>query len=131
MGGDYNSDSGWERERHVVEDVNWERRCENDRVLFKLLQKGRRDPVTGRWIVDTEAVDYLREKCDYLDAGEEIGHTDPTTRVEGGTSGLRIDRIFRSRWLPARVTKVSTFMPPEDLSDHGYVMANYDVEVAA
>lgn len=126
LGGDKNRDSGWEGERHVIEQLDWEQRCADDGMLYKLLQKGRQDPVTGEWHVDTWAIDYLRKYGGYSDAGEEAGDPTPTTRARHG-SGLRIDRILRSKAFPARVKNYMVRMPPKEISDHAYVVVTYEV----
>ncbi len=124
--GDFNADSGWDRELH--HSLDWHAQCEAQGNLHKLEQKGWLNPASGRWEIDTRQLDKLRTHYGYMDMGEEAGDPTPTTHPETG-SGLRIDRIFRSTGLPAHVTSYHVRQPPRDLSDHAYVFGTYRVSL--
>lgn len=145
--GDFNADSGWDRERHITERLNWYKECRDRDSLDKILQKGwfnpaGLDPVTGEpgwyqpwsrsgdrgwWQIDTRQLDLLRTFFGFLDMGEEAG--DPTVTTNPATgSGLRIDRILRSRGFPATVLDYGVRQPPREISDHAYVFGTYLVE---
>ena len=120
--GDFNADSGWDKERH--HGLDWYSVCESQGHLHKLEQKGWFNPATNRWEIDTRQLDKLRTLYGFRDMGEEAGDPTPTTHPETG-SGLRIDRIFRSTGLPAEVTGYQVRQPARDLSDHAYVFGAY------
>ena len=142
--GDFNSDSSWEHERHLVNQLNWYKQCRDQGNLDKLLQKGwfdldGVDPSTGEpgweypwdksgrrgwWTIDTRQIDKLRTMFGYVDMGEEFGDPTPTTRPQIG-AGLRIDRIMRSSGLPAETIGYGVAQPPRHLSDHAYVFGTY------
>lgn len=122
--GDFNADSGWERERH--HGTNWYTHCETAGTLHKLEQKGWHNPATGRWEIDTRQLDKLRGHLGYRDMGEEANDPTPTTHAGAG-SGLRIDRIFRSTGLAAEVLDYQVRQPPRALSDHAYVFGAYQL----
>lgn len=142
--GDFNADSGWDRELHRTNRLNWYHQCRNQDNLDKLLQKGwfdpeGTDPVTGEpgweypwdrsgrrgwWTIDTRQLDKLRTIFGYIDMGEEANNPTPTTNPRIG-SGLRIDRIFRSRGFPATAIDYAVAQPPRVLSDHAYVFGTY------
>lgn len=145
--GDFNADSGWDRERHITERLNWYKACRDQNNLDKILQKGwfnpaGLDPITGEpgwfhpwsrsgdrgwWQIDTRQLDLLRTFFGFLDMGEEAGDPTVTTNAAAG-SGLRIDRILRSRGLPATVLGYAVRQPPREISDHAYVFGTYLVE---
>ncbi|MGH3906161.1 MAG: endonuclease/exonuclease/phosphatase family protein [Pseudonocardiaceae bacterium] len=124
--GDFNADSGWERELHHGRD--WFAQCESRDELHKLEQKGWLNPATGRWEIDTRQLDKLRTLYSYHDMGEEAGDPTPTTHPDTG-SALRIDRIFRSTGLPAQVSGYDVRQPPRALSDHAYVFGTYRLSI--
>lgn len=126
--GDFNSDSSWDREHHHR--IDWYEQCERTGTLHKLEQKGWFNPATGRWELDTRALDKLRTIYGYADMGEEFGNPTPTTHPDTG-SGLRIDRIFCSTGLPAEVIDYQVRQPPPELSDHAYVFGAYRIPSAA
>ena len=146
--GDFNADSGWEGELHSVRQLNWYRQCVDQHNVPKLLQKGwfnpdGVDPETnepgwevpweksgrrGWWEIDTRQLDRLRTVFGYTDMGEEWGDPTPTTNPAIG-SGLRIDRIFRSRGFPGEVVSYRVAQPPRKLSDHAYVYGRYRMPV--
>ena len=127
--GDFNADSGWEREIHIVEDLDWYDQCRAQGNLDKLEQKGRFNEAKGRWEIDTRQIDKLRTHFGYRDMGEEADDPTPTTRPSIG-SGLRIDRIFRSLGFPADVVDYHVAQPPRQISDHAYVFGTYRVAVS-
>ncbi|TCO43752.1 endonuclease/exonuclease/phosphatase family protein [Actinocrispum wychmicini] len=142
--GDFNADSGWDREQHLVDQLNWYQQCRDQGNLNKLQQKGwfdpdGIDPTTGQagweypwdksgrsgwWKIDTRQMDKLRSIFGYVDMGEEFGDPTPTTKPTIG-SGLRIDRIMRSTGLPAEAIAYGVAQPPRRLSDHAYVFGTY------
>ncbi len=74
--GDFNADSGWERELH--HGLDWYARCAARGELHKLEQKGWLNPVSGRWEIDTRQLDTLRTLYGYRDMGEEADDPTPT-----------------------------------------------------
>jgi len=125
--GDFNADSGWKKELH--HGLDWYAQCEAQDNLDKLEQKGRLNPATGRWEIDTRQIDKLRTIFGYRDMGEESDDPTPTTRPTIGR-GLRIDRIWRSRDFPARPVEYAVRQPPRELSDHAYVFGTYRMNLA-
>lgn len=129
-GGDLNITSSWERDFRFADPdgPTWYQACERRGELHKLKQKGRRNPVTGEWEIDTEALDELRE-LGWVDAGEEAGNPTITDRHPVDGLGLRIDRILRSPGFNGEQVPDSYFcaQPPRNVSDHAYVGASFIV----
>lgn len=126
--GDFNADSGWSGERHHHQ-MDWYGQCAAQGNLHKLWQKGWLNPQTGQWEIDTRQIDMLRGMFGFVDLGEEFGDATPTTAPRVG-SGLRIDRIMRSRRFELTVEHYEVRQPPRTISDHGYVFARCRVPVA-
>jgi endonuclease/exonuclease/phosphatase family metal-dependent hydrolase len=120
--GDFNADSGWDKEFH--HGIDWQAVCEAQGHEDKLEQKGWFNPGTGRWEIDTRQLDKLRTIYGFRDMGEEAGDPTVTTHRRTG-SGLRIDRIFRSAGFPADLIDYNVRQPPQAISDHAYVFGAY------
>ncbi|MFJ8966722.1 endonuclease/exonuclease/phosphatase family protein [Lentzea sp. NPDC102401] len=129
-GGDLNITSSWGRDFRFAEPAgpSWYQVCERRGELHKLKQKGRKNPVTGEWEIDTEALDELRE-LGWTDAGEEADNPTITDPHPADGLGLRIDRILRSPGFNGEQVPDSYFcaQSPSDVSDHAYVGASFIV----
>lgn len=119
--GDFNADSGWEKEQH--HGLDWYELCRQRGELHKLEQKGWWNPETEQWEIDTRQLDKLH-LFGFRDMGQEAGDPTPTTDPSTGST-LRIDRIYRSSGLPVDVLDYQVRQPPRELSDHALVYGTY------
>lgn len=120
--GDFNTDSGWEKELH--HGIDWYAQYEAQGNLHKLEQKGWFNPLTQRWEIDTRQIGKPRMLYGFKDMGEEAGYPTVTTHPDTG-AGLRIDRIFRSHGFPAVVIDYHVRQPPREILHHAYVYGTY------
>ncbi|MEY8042184.1 endonuclease/exonuclease/phosphatase family protein [Saccharopolyspora cebuensis] len=123
IAGDFNATSSWNGEVSL----DWPRMTRERGEKHKLLQKARWSRLAGRWVLDTEQIDLLREVFDFWDFGERAG--DPTVTTGEHGSGLRIDRIMASAPFPfTELLSYQVFREDElrtrrTISDHDYVHA--------
>lgn len=131
--GDLNITSSWEKDFRFEDPdgPSWYEVCKRRGELRKLEQKGRQDPVTKEWKIDTEALDKLRD-LGWVDAGEEADDPTITDAHPDDGLGIRVDRILRSPGFNGELLDGSYFckQPPRDISDHGYLGAKYVVRSA-
>ncbi|APU16218.1 MULTISPECIES: endonuclease/exonuclease/phosphatase family protein [Actinoalloteichus] len=126
IAGDFNATSSWEKD---IRPADWGAAHLERGSWWKPLQKGRYDTTSGRWVVDTAQLDYLRHDLQFRDFGELADDPTPTTHEQN--CSMRIDRIMASYATPGALVpgsyQVHRPSDAEAVSDHDYVTAAWDL----